>query len=90
MLAGRPVVQSLKPEASPPTAGLEREGLRCSEQDITINIFLLSSWSQTEEDVQFANRLAEQTAGRVFFVGGSDLDRFVVWDYLRRRRQIIG
>ena len=67
-----------------------REGLRCSEQDITINIFLLSSWSQTEEDVQFANRLAEQTAGRVFFVGGSDLDRFVVWDYLQRRRMIIG
>ena len=67
-----------------------REGLRCGEQDITINVFLLSSWSQTEEDVQFANRLAEHTAGRVFFVGGSDLDRFVVWDYLRRRRQIIG
>ncbi len=67
-----------------------REGLRCQEQNITINIFLLSSWSQTEDDVQFANRLAEQTTGRVFFVGGSDLDRFVVWDYLQRRRTIIG
>ncbi len=67
-----------------------REGLRCREQDITINIFLLSSWSQSEEDVQFANRLAEQTTGRVFFVGGNDLDRFVVWDYLQRRRTILG
>ncbi|MCH8853705.1 MAG: VWA domain-containing protein [Planctomycetes bacterium] len=67
-----------------------REGLRCRQQDITINIFLLSSWSQSEEDVQFANRLAEQTTGRVFFVGGNDLDRFVVWDYLQRRRTIIG
>jgi uncharacterized protein with von Willebrand factor type A (vWA) domain len=67
-----------------------REALHCREQNITINIFLLSSWSQTEEDVQFANRLAEQTSGRVFYVGGDDLDRFVVWDYLQRRRTIIG
>ena len=67
-----------------------REGLRCREQNITINVFLLPSWSQTEEDVRFANRLAEQTTGRVFFVGGKDLDRFVVWDYLQRRRTIIG
>ncbi len=67
-----------------------REGLRCKEQNITINIFLLSSWSQTEQDVQFANKLAEQTAGRVFYVGGRDLDRFVVWDYLQRRRIILG
>ncbi|MCH8854463.1 MAG: hypothetical protein IID41_17700, partial [Planctomycetes bacterium] len=66
-----------------------REGLRCREQNITINIFLLSSWSQTEDDVQFANRLAEQTTGRVFFVGGQDLDRFVVWDYLERRRTVL-
>ena len=67
-----------------------REGLLCKEQNITINIFLLSGWSQTEEDVQFANKLAEQTAGRVFYVGGRDLDRFVVWDYLQRRRLILG
>ena len=44
----------------------------------------------TEEDVQFANRLAENTTGRVFFVGGRELDRFVVWDYLKRRRFIVG
>ena len=31
---------------------------------ITINLFLLPSWSQTEEDVRFAFRLAESTAGR--------------------------
>jgi len=67
-----------------------REGLRCAEQGITINIFLLSSWGQTEEDVQFAHRLAESTNGRVFFVGGRELDRFVVWDYVKRRRFILG
>ena len=67
-----------------------REGLRCKEQGITINIFLLSSWGQTEEDVQFAHHLAESTSGRVFFVGGRELDRFVVWDYVKRRRFIIG
>ena len=67
-----------------------REGLLCREQNITINIFLLSSWSQSEEDVKFAYRLAEGTNGRVFFVGGRELDRYVVWDYVKRRRFIIG
>lgn len=78
----------------PPDARTERqtlrEGLLCREQGITINIFLLSSWSQSEEDVQFANRLAESTSGRVLFVGGRDLDRYVVWDYFKRRRFIVG
>jgi len=40
--------------------------------------------------VQFAHQLAEGTGGRVFFVGGRELDRFVVWDYVQRRRFIIG
>jgi uncharacterized protein with von Willebrand factor type A (vWA) domain len=67
-----------------------REALLCRDSGITINIFLLSSWAQSEDDVKFAYRLAEDTKGRVFFVGGSELDRFVVWDYLKRRRFIIG
>ena len=66
-----------------------REGQLCAREGITINIFLLPSWSQTREDVQFANRLAESTKGRVFFAGGRDLDRYVVWDYLNRRREIL-
>jgi len=33
--------------------------------------------------------MAEATKGRVFFTGGSDLDRFVLWDYVRARRGII-
>ena len=67
-----------------------REGMLCNREDITINIFLLPSWSQSHEDVQFAHRLAESTGGRVFFTAGSDLDRFVVWDYVSQRREIIG
>jgi uncharacterized protein with von Willebrand factor type A (vWA) domain len=67
-----------------------REGLLCREGGITLNIFLLSSWNQTREDIQFAYRLAESTQGRVFFVAGGDLERYVVWDYLKRRRFIIG
>lgn len=67
-----------------------REGLLCNQQGITINIFLLPSWSQSREDVQFAHRLAESTGGRVFFTAGKDLDRFVVWDYVSHRREIIG
>lgn len=67
-----------------------REGAACRDQGITINVFLLSGWGQTEEDVQFANTLAERTAGRVFFVGGRELERYVVWDYLKQRRYRIG
>jgi uncharacterized protein with von Willebrand factor type A (vWA) domain len=66
-----------------------REAKLCQREGITINIFLLSSWNQSEEDVKFAYRLAESTQGRVFFVAGKDLDRFVVWDYLQRRRSIV-
>ncbi len=29
------------------------------------------------------------TKGRVFFTAGRDLDRYVVWDYLNRRREIL-
>src|SRR6266849_4624006 len=61
------------------------EAMHCAREGITINIFLLSSWNQSEEDVHFARRLAESTKGRVFFVAGRELDRYVVWDYLERR-----
>ncbi len=78
----------------PPDAKTEeatkREGLLCKREGITINIFLLPSWSQSHEDVQFAHRLAESTGGRVFFTAGKDLDRYVVWDYVNHRREIIG
>ena len=48
-----------------------REGQLCAQEGITINIFLLNSWNQTQEDVRFAYRLAESTRGRVFFTAGS-------------------
>ena len=67
-----------------------REALRCKAAGITINIFLLPSWSQSEDDVRFAHRMAESTGGRVLFAGGEELDRFVVWDYVRMRRTIVG
>jgi uncharacterized protein with von Willebrand factor type A (vWA) domain len=76
------------PDPRTETATL-REGQLCSREGITINLFLLPSWSQSEEDIRFAYRLAESTKGRVFFTAGRDLDRYVVWDYLRRRREII-
>ena len=66
-----------------------REARLCQREGITINIFLLQSWSQSSEDIQFAYRIAEMTKGRVFFTAGKDLDRFVVWDYLNRRRSIV-
>jgi uncharacterized protein with von Willebrand factor type A (vWA) domain len=66
-----------------------REAQLCAREGITINIFLLASWNQTEEDVRFAFKMAESTRGRVFFTAGRELDRYVVWDYLARRKQII-
>jgi uncharacterized protein with von Willebrand factor type A (vWA) domain len=67
-----------------------REAQLCAREGITINIFLLASWNQTSEDVRFAYRVAESTKGRVFFTAGRELDRYVVWDYIARRKQIIG
>jgi uncharacterized protein with von Willebrand factor type A (vWA) domain len=67
-----------------------REANLCAREGITINIFLLPSWSQSSEDIQFAQRMAMATRGRVFFTGGRDLDRFVLWDYVAQRRSIIG
>jgi len=66
-----------------------REGQLCAREGITINLFLLQSWNQSEEDVRFGYKLVESTKGRVFFTAGRDLDRYVVWDYIARRKQII-
>jgi uncharacterized protein with von Willebrand factor type A (vWA) domain len=70
-------------------AATMREGMQCARDGIVINMFLIPSWSQTEEDIRFSYRLAESTKGRVFFTAGRDLDRFVVWDYVQRKRDII-
>lgn len=67
-----------------------REAMACKREGITINIFLLPSWSQGEDDIAFAHRMAEQTGGRVAFTAGQDLDRYVLWDYVSHRRKIIG
>ena len=67
-----------------------REAEACRREGITINLFLLSGWSQSREDIRFAYKLAETARGRVFFTAGRELDRYVVWDYLARRRSILG
>jgi Mg-chelatase subunit ChlD len=66
-----------------------REAMLCAREGITINIFLLQSWNQSREDLQFAYRMAETTKGRVIFTAGRDLDRYVIWDYIKRRKQIV-
>src|SRR5207247_9011071 len=48
-------------------AATMREALLCQREGIVINIFLLSSWNQSSDDIRFAHRLAESTKGRVFF-----------------------
>ncbi|MEX1040146.1 MAG: VWA domain-containing protein [Pirellulaceae bacterium] len=71
-------------------AATMREGAMCKKEGITLNMFLVPSWSQSEEDIRFAHRLTETTKGRVFFTAGGDLDRYVVWDYVNHKREIIG
>ena len=71
-------------------AATMREAQLAAREGITMNVFLLPNWGQTHEDVQFAHRMVETTKGRVFFTGGRDLDRYVVWDYVANRRKIIG
>jgi len=66
-----------------------REAMQCAKEGIVINMFLVPSWSQSEDDIRFAYRMAEQTKGRVFFTAGNDLDRFVLWDYVDRKREIL-
>ncbi len=66
-----------------------REAGLCAKEGITINIFLISTWNQSIEDVRFAKRLAESTQGRVVMSTGRDLDRFVVWDYIQKRKSIV-
>jgi uncharacterized protein with von Willebrand factor type A (vWA) domain len=66
-----------------------REAMLCAQEGITINIFLISTWNQSQEDVRFAYRIAEQTKGRVIFTAGRDLDRYVIWDYLARRKSMV-
>jgi len=67
-----------------------REAELCRREGIIVNVFLLSGWSQSRADIQFAYRLAEAAGGRVFFTAGKELERFVVWDYRARRRSVIG
>lgn len=84
-----PLLYLLYPPHPATEAATLREGQLCRREGITINIFLLQSWSQSIEDVRFAQKLAESTTGRVFFTAGKDLDRYVVWDYVNRRRSIV-
>lgn len=84
------ILYLLYPPDSRTEAVTMREGALCQRDGIVINMFLVPSWSQSEEDIRFAHRLAEQTRGRVFFTAGKDLDRYVVWDYIDRKREILG
>jgi uncharacterized protein with von Willebrand factor type A (vWA) domain len=67
-----------------------REAKLCQSEGITINMFLVPSWSQSEADIRFAYEIAESTKGRVIFTSGGNLDRYVIWDYLDRKREILG
>jgi uncharacterized protein with von Willebrand factor type A (vWA) domain len=70
-------------------AATMREAFLCQQENITINMFCVPSWSQGPDDVRFAHRMTSATKGRAIFTAGRDLDRFVVWDYVSQKREII-
>ncbi|MGI9517423.1 MAG: hypothetical protein ACR2NP_10270 [Pirellulaceae bacterium] len=80
----------LYPPHSSTEAATLREAKLCQQEGIAINMFLVPSWSQSEEDIRFAYTIAESTKGRVIFTSGGNLDRYVVWDYMERKREILG
>jgi uncharacterized protein with von Willebrand factor type A (vWA) domain len=84
-----PVLYLLYPPDPRTEEATMREGRMCQRDGITINVFLLPNWWQSSEDISFCHKLAEETKGRVFFTGGKDVDRFVLWDYVNHRRKII-
>ncbi len=67
-----------------------REASAAAKEGAVINFFLLPNWWQSSEDVAFAHQIAERTKGRVFFAGGKELERFVLWDYVSNRRRVLG
>jgi uncharacterized protein with von Willebrand factor type A (vWA) domain len=71
-------------------AATMREAVACAREGITINAFLVPTWSQSRRDVQFAQRLVQASRGRAFFTAGRDLDRCVVWDYVQMKRRVLG
>ena len=89
LIAGHDMLRLLYPPHPRTEQATMRDGLLCMREGVTINIFLLPSWNQTREDIYFAHRLAEPTRGRVFFTTGRDLDRYVLWDYVYRKNQIL-
>ena len=66
-----------------------REGMACAKDGITINMFLVPSWSQSEKKTS-SSRIGyvKQTQGRVFFTAGVTWTDFVVWDYVNQKREI--
>ena len=84
------VLYLLYPPHPQTEAATMREAMLCQKAGITINMFLVPGWAQTEADIRFAYRVAEATRGRVIFTTGGDLGRYVVWDYLQRKREVLG
>ena len=80
---------SIRPIRAPKRRRL-REAQLCARKGSRSISSCCRAGTRSEEDVQFAYRLAESTKGRVFFTAGRDLDRYVVWDYVARRKQILG
>lgn len=59
------------------------EAVRLASAGITLSIFMLEDAPGL---VQFMSRLAHLTGGRIFQATGAELERFVLRDYVHRRR----
>ena len=67
-----------------------REAMLCAREGITINIFLLVELEPVARRTCGSRTgWPRATKGRVIFTAGRDLDRYVIWDYIKRRKQIV-
>ena len=63
-----------------------REVVRCTQDGITINTFILDSQAHTGE---FMRRIARINHGRAFFGSVQEVGRYVLLDYVNHKRRTI-
>ncbi len=63
-----------------------REVMRCTRQNITINVFMLEEYSYLRE---FVEKITKINRGRAFFTTPDQLGRYLLVDYRNRRRKQI-
>ena len=63
-----------------------REVVRCTKDDITINLFMME---RQREPSEFVARMARLNRGRAFYAAPSRLGEYILLDYVNNKRKIV-